>query len=128
VSSTSGVTSNNTTVNTGSTIDRFTATGNYLKWAVQNDKPILIDVTTGILTNAMIADNDCYRPNTTTAGGSLIKCGGTTSTGIVKRNYVQTLTTTTDLLFTTTIGLAAFENRVTGAVGATGFVIPAVDS
>ena len=39
----------------------------------------------------MISDNDCYRPNTTTAGGSLIKCGGTTSTGIVKRNYVQTL-------------------------------------
>jgi hypothetical protein len=49
-----GVTSNNTTVNTGSTIDRFTAKNNYLKWAVQNDKPILIDVTTGILTNAMI--------------------------------------------------------------------------
>lgn len=123
-----GVTSNNTTINAGGTIDRLTAIGNYMNWAVQNDKPILIDVTTGILTNAIIQNNLGYRPNTTTAGGSLIKCGGTTSTGIVSGNRVQTLTTTTDLLFTTTIGLAAFENRVTGVVGATGFVIPAVDS
>ena len=123
-----GVTSNNTTINSGGTIDRLEACRNKLDWAVQNDKPILIDVTTGILTRADIGDNKCYRPNTTTAGGSLIKCGGTTSTGWVYRNYVQTLTTATDLLFTTTIGLGALENRVSGVVGATGFVIPAVDS
>lgn len=123
-----GVTSNNTTINSGATIDRFNAIGNYMAWAVQNDKPILIDVTTGILTNAIITDNQGYRPNTTTAGGSLIKVGGTTSTGIVACNYVQTLTTTSDLLFTTTVGLAAFDNKVTGVVGASGFLIPAADS
>jgi hypothetical protein len=95
---------------------------------VQNDKAILAIVTAGVLTNAIVTDNWGYRPNTTTAGGSLITVGGTTSTGIVARNYVQTLTTATDLLFTTNTGLAAFENRVTGVVGATGFVIPAVDS
>ena len=82
-------------------------------------------VTAGILTNAIVTDNLGYRPNTTTAGGSLITVGGTTSTGIVTRNYVQTLTTTVDLLFTTTVGLAAFENRVTGVVGATGTTITA---
>jgi hypothetical protein len=101
---------------------------NYLKWAVQNDKAIGIIVTAGVLTNLICTDNMGYRPNTTTAGGSLITVGGTTSTGIVAYNLVQTLTTTTDLLFTTSVGLAAFENRVTGVVGATGFVIPAVDS
>jgi hypothetical protein len=99
-----GVTSNNTTINSGSTIDRLQALRNNLKWAVQNDKPILIDVTTGILTNADIGFNKGYRPNTTTAGGSLIKLTGTTSTGWVYNNYVQTLTTTTDLLFTTSVG------------------------
>lgn len=123
-----GTSSNNTTINSGATIDRLTACRNNLDWAVANDKPGLIDVTTGILTRADIGDNKLYRPNTTTAGGSLIKCGGTTSTGWVYRNFVQTLTTSSDLLFTTTIGLGAFENRVTGVVGATGFVIPAVDS
>jgi hypothetical protein len=123
-----GVTSNNTTILTANDIDRLTMQRNYMKWAVQNDKAIAVIVTAGVLTNLICTDNMGYRPNTTTAGGSLITVGGTTSTGIVARNLVQTLTTTTDLLFTTSVGLAAFENRVTGVVGATGFVIPAVDS
>lgn len=123
-----GVTSNNTTVLSANDIDRLTISRNYLKWAVQNDKAIAAIITAGVVTNAILSDNWCYRPNTTTAGGSLITVGGTTSTGIVARNYVQTLTTTVDLLFTTTVGLAAFENRVTGVVGATGFTIPAADS
>ena len=123
-----GVTSNNTTILSANDIDRLTISRNYLRWAVQNDKAIAAIITAGVVTNAILADNWCYRPNTTTAGGSLITVGGTTSTGIVARNYVQTLTTTSDLLFTTTVGLAAFDNRVTGAVGASGFLIPAADS
>lgn len=123
-----GVTTNNTTILTANDVDRLTMERNYLKWAVQNDVAIGVIVTTGVLTNLLARDNVGYRPNTTTAGGSFINVGGTTSTGAVIRNYIQTLTTATDLLFTTTVGLAAFENRVTGVVGATGFVIPAVDS
>jgi hypothetical protein len=123
-----GVTSNNTTILTANDIDRLTMKRNNLNWAVQNDKAIGVIVTAGILTNLDCGYNRGYRPNTTTAGGSLINVGGTTSTGWVYNNYVQTLTTTTDLLFTTSVGLAAFENRVTGRVGATGFVIPAADS
>ena len=123
-----GVTSNNTTILTANTIDRLTMQRNYLKWAVQNDKAIGVIVTTGILTNLIATDNMGYRPNTTTAGGSFITVGGTTSTGIVARNLIQTLTTTTDLLFTTTVGLGAFDNKVSGAVGASGFLIPAADS
>jgi hypothetical protein len=123
-----GVTSNNTTILTANDIDRLHLARNYLKWAVRNDIAIGVIVTAGVLTNLRAFDNVGYRPNTTTAGGSFINVGGTTSTGVVARNYIQTLTTTTDLLFTTTVGLAAFENRVTGVVGATGFVIPAVDS
>jgi len=123
-----GVTSNNTVLNLGGTMDGLVAERNLINWAVQNNKPILADVTTGILTRCFVSENRGYRPNTTTAGGSLIKVGGSTSTGWVVRNYVQTLTTGTDLLFTTTVGLGSFENRVSGVVGATGFVIPAVDS
>lgn len=123
-----GVTSNNTTILTANDIDRLTIQRNYLKWAVQNDKAIGVIVTAGVLTNLIATDNMGYRPNTTTAGGSFITVGGTTSTGIVARNLIQTLTTTADLLFTTTVGLAAFDNRVTGVVGASGFLIPAADS
>lgn len=123
-----GVTSNNTTVLSANDIDSFTAQRNYLKWAVQNNVAILAIITAGVLTNLVCTDNLCYRPNTTTAGGSLINVGGTTSTGIVANNKVQTLTTTTDLLITTTVGLAFFDNRVTGVVGASGFLIPTADS
>jgi hypothetical protein len=123
-----GVTSNNTTILTANDVDRLTLQRCTMKWAVQNNTAIGIIVTAGVLTNLMCTDNYGYRPNTTTAGGSLINVGGTTSTGWVCNNYVQTLTTTTDLLFTTTVGLGAFENRVSGVVGATGFVIPAQDS
>ncbi len=123
-----GVTSNNTTVLTANDIDRLTMQRNYLKWAVQNNVAIGVIVTAGVLTNLICTDNMGYRPNTTTAGGSLINVGGTTSTGIVARNLVQTLTTTSDLLFTTTVGLAAFNNYVTGVVGASGFLIPTADS
>jgi hypothetical protein len=123
-----GVTSNNTTVLTANTIDRLTMQRNTLKWAVQNNTAIGVIVTTGILSNALITDNYGYRPNTTTAGGSFINMGGTTSTGWVARNNIQTLTTTTDLLYTTTVGLAAFDNKVTGVVGASGFLIPTADS
>ncbi len=123
-----GVTSNNTTILTANTIDQLTMLNNNMKWAVQNDKAIGIIVTAGILTNLNCGYNRGYRPNTTTAGGSLITVTGTTSTGFVYNNYVQTLTTSSDLLFTTTVGLAAFNNYVTGAVGASGFLIPAADS
>ena len=123
-----GVTSNNTTILTANDVDRLTMINNDLKWAIQNNVSIGIIVTAGVLTNLDCGYNKGYRPNTTTAGGSLINVGGTTSTGWVYNNYVQTLTTSTDLLFTTSVGLAAFNNYVTGAVGASGFLIPAADS
>lgn len=123
-----GVTSNNTTLLVANTTDSLTLYNSFMKWAVQNDKAIGIIVTTGVLTNLICGYNKSYRPNTTTAGGSLITVTGTTSTGWVFNNYTQTLTTTSDLLFTTTVGLSAFNNFGTGVVGASGFLIPAADS
>lgn len=123
-----GVTANNTAVLTANTIDRLTFKGNNLKWAVQNDVAAGVIATAGILTNADIGNNKAYRPNTTTAGGSLVNVGGTTSSGWLYNNYVQTLTTTTDLICTANVGFGFFENKVTGVKGASGFLIPATDS
>ena len=122
-----GTTSVNAAILVANTVDRLVAVRNKWKSETTVDQAWIV-VTTGILTNADIGDNKGYRQNTATSNSSLINVAGTTSTGWVYRNYIQSLTTTTDKLFTTTVGLAAFENRVSGAVGATGFVIPAVDS
>jgi hypothetical protein len=123
-----GTTSVNSFVLTANDIDSATLSRNAICQVTTVDAAILLTVTAGVLTNLTVDWNRGYRKNTTTANGSLINVGGTTSTGFVAHNQVQTLTTASDKLFVTTVGLAAFENRVTGAVGATGFVIPAVDS
>jgi hypothetical protein len=123
-----GTTSVNSFVLTANDIDSCTLSRNVISQVTTVDAAILLTVTAGVLTNLLCDGNYGYRKNTTTANGSLINVGGTTSTGFVAFNRVQTLTTTADKLFTTTVGLAAFENRVTGAVGATGFTIPAADS
>ncbi|MFB6449259.1 hypothetical protein [Bradyrhizobium tunisiense] len=122
-----GTTSVNAFVLTANTIDSLVFKGNTAKLARTADAAQIV-VTSGILTNLDCGDNKVYTAQTATSAGSLINVGGTTSNGHVYRNYVQTLTTASDLLFTTTVGLSAFDNRVTGVVGASGFLIPAADS
>ncbi len=91
------------------------------------DAAILLTVTTGASTNIEMGDNIVISKQATTANGSMAKLNAS-STGVAYRNYAGTLQTTTDALFTTTVGIYPYENRVSGVVGATGFVIPAVDS
>lgn len=123
-----GTTSVNSFVLTANDIDNLVLVGNTVKLDRTATAAILATVTAGVLTDLRCEDNVAISKATATTGGGLISVGGTTSTGIVKRNYQQTLGTGTDILFTTTVGLAAFENRVSGVIGAQGFVIPAADS
>lgn len=123
-----GTTSVNSFLLSANDIDGARLIRNHVKLARTATAAALATITAGVVTDIIIDDNVCITQATATTGGSLINVGGTTSTGVVKRNYSQTLTTTADLLFTTTVGLAAFENRVSGVIGATGFVIPAADS
>jgi hypothetical protein len=123
-----GTTSVNSFVLTANDIDGLTLLDNKVTLERTATAAALCTVTAGVLSNLDCGNNRTYTKQTATTGGGLISVGGTTSTGCVYRNFQQTLGTATDILFTTTVGLGAFENRVSGAVGATGFVIPAVDS
>ena len=91
------------------------------------DASILLTVTTGASTNIELGDNVVISKQTATTNGSLAALNAS-STGVVYRNYAGTLVTAADKLFTTTVGVFPYENRVSGVVGATGFVIPAADS
>lgn len=123
-----GTTSVNSFVLTANTIANGTLLNNRVKLAKTTDTSILLTVTAGVLTNLDCGYNKVYSAQTATTAGSLIDVTGTTSTGWVYNNYAQTLTTTADKLFTTTVGLGAFDNKVTGVVGASGFLIPAADA
>lgn len=123
-----GTTSVNSFILSANDIDSAIWTDNTVTLQRTATAAILATISAGVLSNLDCGRNKVYSKATATTGGGLISVGGTTSTGCVYNNYQQTLGTATDILFTTTTGLAAFENRVTGVVGATGFVIPAVDS
>lgn len=91
------------------------------------DFSIALIVTTGAAKNMELGDNVCISKQTATTGGGSFNLNAL-STGVAYRNYQGTLQTASDALFTTTVGLFAYDNRVAGVVGASGFLIPATDS
>lgn len=123
-----GTTSVNSFILSANDIANATVCWNRVKLARTVDASILMTISAGVLTNLDCGYNAVASAQTATSNGSLINVGGTTSNGFVYNNYAQTLTTTSDKLFTTTVGLSAFNNYVTGVIGASGFLIPAADS
>jgi hypothetical protein len=123
-----GTTSVNSFILTANDIDSAVIKNNTVKLARTATAAALMTVTAGVLTNLDCGYNKTYTKQTASTGGAFINVGGTTSNGFVYNNFQQTLDTTGDLLFTTSVGLAAFDNKITGAVGASGFLIPTADS
>lgn len=123
-----GTTSVNSFVLTANTIDSLSLLRNTVKLARTATAAILATVTAGVLTNLDAGYNKCMSGQTATTGGCLINVTGTTSTGFYYNNFTQVGAAGGDTTVTTTVGLAAFENRHTDATGATGFVIPTADS
>jgi hypothetical protein len=91
------------------------------------DAAILLTQTTGAAKNIELGDNVVISKQTASTAGVLAKLNAL-STGSVYRNYAGTLVTSADILFTTTVGVYPFDNRVTGVVGLSGFLIPATDA
>lgn len=60
--------------------------------------------------------------------GVFMTGSSTTSTGIVAFNLVNSLDATTELFDTATLDFGHFENRMTGAIAKSGYVLPAIDS
>lgn len=122
-----GTTSVNSFALTANDIDNMTLRGNRIRLSRTATAAILLTVTAGVLTDALIEDNTCVSQQTADTGGSLVNVGGTTSTGIVKDNNVGDLATT-DLLVTTSVGLSYFNNKKTGVITASAYLLPATDS
>lgn len=122
-----GVTSVNSMVLIADALNRVTFLRNRCVTERVADAPVLLTQTTGASLNLEVGDNVVISKQTATTDGTIMKIGAS-STGVAYRNYSGTLVTSSDKLWTTTVGIFAYENRVAGVVGATGFVMPAVDS
>lgn len=123
-------TATNAMVKMDGTNDNVTIAGNYLNIGVKNNTATLMAIaTTKVVTSLNCSKNVVYRLNTDTAtGGLLITTDVSTNTGVVAENFAQHADTAAEILVTATSGLGFFENRASGVAGATGYVLPAVDS
>lgn len=103
---------------------------NFLVLGVNNNVASCFAIATGkVVTSLMMDSNRVYRLNTDTAtGGVLITTDGSTNTGIISRNFVQTADTAGEVLVTASSGFGFFENRESGVAGATGYMLPTADS
>jgi hypothetical protein len=122
-----GTTSVNTFVLSANDVDTCTLQLNDINLANVTDQAVMLVVTAGVLTNLDCGGNKIYRKSTTSVNGTIVNVGGTTSTGWVYSNLVQTLGSG-DVIFSGTSGLGAFQNFITDALGASGFLRPVADT
>lgn len=123
-----GTTSVNSFILSANDVDACNLQRNNIKLARTATAAILMTMTAGALTNMQCVDNVVISQQTAETGGGMISVAGTACTGVIKNNCQGTLTTSTDIIVTTTVGFEFFNNLKTGVITASGFVLPAIDS
>ena len=109
--------------------NRLTVTDNEVFKDATNDAGQFITLSSKVLLGARISRNKLIVVGATgTTVGIFLTGSGTTSKGVVDNNYVSSLDTTTELLFTAGTGLVFFENYYTGVADKSGYLLPAADS
>ncbi len=122
-----GTTSVTSFITSANDIDSAVWVGNNVKLARTATAAVFCTMTAGVLTNIIVTDNVAISQQTADTGGGFINVGGTTSTGVMARNLLGDLSTT-DLIITTTVGLTYDNNKKTGVITASGYLLPATDS
>lgn len=124
-----GTTAGSTTIVVAGTMARLTINDNWYVGAVLNNTAALLEHGALNITSLEMARNKVYRPNTDTATGAiLIKTTATANTGMAYDNKVGCLDAAGIILFTANSDYAPINNLVTGAVNASGFLLPAADT
>lgn len=122
-----GTTSVNSFILSANDIDAAVWQFNTIVLARTATAAILATISAGVLTNLDARWNVAISKQVADTGGAFINVGGTTSSGVVANNYLGDLSTT-DLFMTTSVALTFFENKKTGVVSASGYLLPAADS
>lgn len=122
-----GTTSVNSFILSANDIDGAVLLRNNVKLARTATAAILGTLTAGAMTNLICTANKCISQQTADTGGAVLSIGSS-STGLFNDNLLGDLTTTSDLLVTTSVGLTFDNNKKTGVISASGFLSPAADS
>jgi len=111
--------------------DRWVVKDNYVNLsAVQSTGGAGFKIATGkYLTNIQCEGNRWIMLGGDLSGaGVVFTTDSSSNTGHFTRNYIQHTDTAAEIFGTANSGFSFFENRMTGVAGATGYVLPTVDS
>lgn len=124
-----GTTAATTAIVVAGTMSRLTINDNWYVGAALSNTAALLEHGALNMTALEMGRNKVYRPTTDTATGAiLIKTTATANTGMAYDNYVGCLDAAGIILFTSGSDYAPINNLVTGAVNASGFLLPAADT
>ena len=124
-----GTTAATTAIVVAGTMSRLSINDNWYVGAALSNTAALLEHGALNVTALEMARNKVYRPTTDTATGAiLIKTTATANTGMAYDNYVGCLDAAGIILFTSGSDYAPINNLVTGAVNASGFLLPAADT
>lgn len=122
-----GITSVTSMVLSADAISRATFLYNYAQTPRIGTFAALLTLTAGVLLGFEARWNVGITQQSADTGGAFINVGGTTSTGVVANNYLSDLSAT-DLFMTAACGLSFFENKKTGVIAASGYLLPVTDT
>jgi len=103
---------------------------NFLQLGVGNNKAALMAIITAkSVFNIQCSGNRVFRLNTDTATGAiLISTDQSDNSGTISNNFAQHADIAGELLVTASSGFGLFNNYASGVAGASGYILPAVDS
>lgn len=124
-----GADTNTTIVSMLGTNGRLTITDNYFAHAAVTTAGLMIIATGKIVTDAVIRRNVINLVGAAAAAtGIIITTNGTTNSGVIADNYVQSLDVTTEILVTASSGFVFFNNYYSGTPDKSGYLLPAADA
>lgn len=115
-----------TTIVLAEDANRVTINDNYTVHVAISDTPALIEMASKNILSFQMARNICFRPNTSSTGGSFVGSAGSACTGVIHDNRFWQLDGSAGIWINTSSDLGFFENYspITGAADKSGLINP----
>lgn len=124
-----GTTSGTACVNMAGTNDRFYFKRNKVRTKATSDAALMPIATGKVVTSAEIDWNDFDLQGASGATtGILITTNGSTNSGLISYNTIQSLDATSEILVTASSGFRFHQNYYSGAADKSGYLLPAADA
>lgn len=124
-----GATSGSAAINMAGTNARLTIKECYITHAATSDAG-LMPIATGKVVTHMICDRNIlnFVGSTGATTGTIITTDGTTNSGVICRNFIQSLDATSEILVTASSGFIFSQNYSSAVADKSGYLLPAADA